>query len=313
LLLRAARITRAKPAYLRGVPSARKDIDASGMQLAPRVPDDAFESIEDTRIASVPVRIYRPRDISAGAASALLYFHGGGHTIGSLASHHGVCRATSAGARCTVIAVDYRLAPEHPFPAAADDATAVFRAAVAQADALRIDRARIGVCGDSAGGNLAAVVALDTIDDDAPPRLQVLVYPVVDQTMSSPSIESLAHGFMLEKETIAWYRAHYMGAGADDAQGVHDARLRNPRASPLFAPDEKLARTPPAIIVTAGFDPLRDEGNAYAAKLARVGVRVEHIECAGMFHGFWNTTGAIHAARQAFDDVTARIARSLRS
>jgi acetyl esterase len=285
-----------EPSYKMTVAAARAELELSGNQLGPVTRD---VTSEDRKIGGLRMRVYRPR--AGDAKGALVFFHGGGHTIGSLDSHDSACRRVASQTPCVVVSVDYRLAPEHPFPAAADDATAGFRAVALEAAALGIDRDRIAVGGDSAGGNLAAVVALDTRGDEVKPCFQLLVYPVVDLTMSSPSIDVFATGFLLEKETIVWFRRHYLG----------DQDRKNPRASPWFA--ESLAGLPPALVVTAGFDPLRDEGDAYAKRLAEAGVAVEHRSYPGLFHGFWNTTGVIREARRAFDASVASLSRALRA
>ncbi|MBS2017740.1 MAG: alpha/beta hydrolase [Deltaproteobacteria bacterium] len=298
LAILAAQRVGKKPAYQAGVAADRRDMDISGRQLGPEPARLAW--IENRMLAGLPVRIYRPHGITK-PAPALMYLHGGGFTSGSLESHDLVCQATAASTPCTVIAVDYRLAPEHRFPAAADDATKAFRTMVADAEVLAIDAKRIAVGGDSAGGNLSAVVALDTRNDAVRPCFQLLVYPAVDMTMSFPSMDIFDHGFFLEKESIRWYRNNYLGPDATDGL------KRDPRASPWFASD--LSGLPSALVITAGFDPLRDEGDAYAKRLAEAGVEVEHKSYASLFHGFWNTTGIIRAAGTAFDDAI----RSLRA
>ncbi len=252
-------------------------------------------------LGGLPVRIYKPHGLPT-RGPALMFLHGGGFVAGSLESHDLVCQAIAARTPCTVVSVDYRLAPEHPFPAAADDATTAFRAMVKDASALDIDPNRIAVGGDSAGGNLSAVVSLDTRYDDVKPCFQLLVYPVVDMTMSFPSIEIFAHGFFLEVESIRWYRDQYLGADTGDP------KRRDPRASPWFAKD--LAGLPAAMVVTAGFDPLRDEGDAYAKRLAAFGVATEHRSHASLFHGFLNTTGVIHAAEDALAGMIVSLKRT---
>lgn len=298
LALLAAKRAGKKPGYELGLEADRRDMDISGRQLGPRPASLAW--IENRMLGGLPVRIYRPHGIPK-PAPALMYLHGGGFTSGSLESHDLVCQATAAETPCTVVSVDYRLGPEHPFPAAIDDATKIFRTMVTDAATLGIDPNRIAVGGDSAGGNLSAVVALDTRNDAVKPCFQMLIYPAVDMTMSFPSIDIFDRGFFLEKESIRWYRGNYIGHDATDAE------KRDPRASPWFAKD--LSGLPKALVVTAGFDPLRDEGDAYAKRLAASGVEVEHKSYASLFHGFWNTTGIIHAARGAFDDAI----RSLRT
>lgn len=271
-----------------GPERARVQTDVSAAQVthAPA----RVASVEERKLAGRPVRIYRPEG-ERRPGPALLYIHGGGFVVGGIDSHDTPCRELAARARCTVVSVDYRLAPEHLFPAAADDCLATFRAMVAEADALGLDRRRLAIGGDSAGGNLSAVLALDTRNDEVRPCFQLLIYPAVDMTMSSPSIDELGQGFFLEKQTIAWYRDRYLG----------DNDQKHPRASPLFVED--LSGLPPALVVTAGFDPLWDEGQAYAERLREAGVEVAHHHHAGMFHGFWNCTNVIREAERAFDEA----------
>jgi acetyl esterase len=295
LVLRAAKLAGKRPSWRMSVEEARADIDVAGGLLGPR---PRGVRAEDRTIAGMRMRVYRPR--GSHGRGALVFFHGGGHAIGSLDSHDAPCRQLAAQTPCAVVSVDYRLAPEHRFPAAADDATAAFRAIVREAGALDLDARRLAVGGDSAGGNLAAVVSLDTRADAVRPCLQLLVYPLVDETMSFPSIETFAEGFFLEKATIAWFRGHYLGGAGD---------MSDPRASPWLA--KSLAGLPPAFVATAGFDPLRDEGDAYAARLAAEGVPVEHRSYPGLFHGFFNATGVVRAARAAFDDAVAALRAAL--
>ncbi|HEY8375466.1 MAG TPA: alpha/beta hydrolase [Nannocystis sp.] len=284
------------------VAQARAQMDVQATMMSPEtgpmehVFDDMFEGPGGGRIA---VRIYRPRGLPR-PAPALVYFHGGGFVLGGLDSHDAVCRVLAAEAGCVAIAVDYRLAPEHPFPAAADDALSAFHQAVARAEALGIDRRRIAVGGDSAGGNLSAVVALDTRDEPVRPALQLLIYPATDLTMSFASVERLGRGFLLEKAQMAWFVRHYTPNEAD---------RRHPRASPWFAPD--VAGAPPAAVFTAGFDPLRDEGEAYARKLEAAGVPVTYRCHGGMCHGHINVSGGITHARPLLSEMAAALRRGL--
>ncbi|HHH11539.1 MAG TPA: alpha/beta hydrolase, partial [Sorangium sp.] len=242
LLLRLSRLTGKPHSHQLSVARARRLMDVSAAQMvAQRSP---LASIEERHIGGCTVRIYRPL-AAPQHGPALLYFHGGGYLLGSLDSHDAPCRELAARCPCTVLSVDYRLAPEHPYPAAVDDALMVFRAVVAQAPALGIDARRIAVGGDSAGGNLAAVLSQDTIADTVRPCFQLLIYPAVDMTMSSDSMVTMGAGFYLERDTITWFCDHYLN-GADP---------RQVRASPLFASD--MAGLPPALVITAGFDPLR--------------------------------------------------------
>jgi acetyl esterase len=249
--------------------------------------------------SSLPVRFYTPEAL--GAPSPLVvYFHGGGWVTGSIATHDEFCRRLAAGARCRVASVDYRLAPEHRFPAALDDALAAFRWIAGHAAYLGADPARLAVAGDSAGGNLAAVVALRTRGETPAPSLQILIYPAVDMTSSRPSHATFAAGYILTRRMIDWYRSHYL----------EGAPLRDPDASPLFAPD--LSGAPPALVYTAGFDPLRDEAQEYADRLRDAGVRVAYREHEGLVHGY-TLMPALDAPRRAVEDIVTDTARALRA
>lgn len=231
----------------------------------------------------IPVRLYRPD--GDGPVPVLVWYHGGGWVIGSVAASDATARKLCARAGVAVVSVEYRLAPEHPFPAASDDAWAALRWVVDTADELGVDPARIAVGGDSAGGNLAALVALRARDEGSPAiRHQLLVYPATDLTMSQPSIDENAEGYFLSKAAMLWFADHYLGP--DRTHGDP----RDPAVSPLHAED--LAGVAPAQVLTAEFDPLRDEGAAYAARLADAGVEVEHVPGPGLVHGFFGM-GAI--------------------
>jgi acetyl esterase len=219
----------------------------------------------------------------------LLYFHGGGFVVGDLETHDNVCRFLARQAGVRVLAVDYRLAPEHRFPAAIEDALAAFRFAVEHAAELGIDPARVAVGGDSAGGNLAAGVArLASGGEDSAPALQLLFYPWLDLARKRDSYRLFGDGFYLTEADLDWYKHHYV---ADERDAL------DPRCSPLIAED--LAGVAPAYIATAGFDPLRDEGEEYAARLRAAGVRVALRRHAGLIHGFVNTVQIGHVAREA--------------
>lgn len=238
----------------------------------------------------MPVRLYRPLSSRAeDRVPALVYFHGGGWTIGDCDTHDVVCREFANLARCAVVSVDYRLAPEHKFPAAVDDAVAATRWVAGTAERLGLDGRRLAVGGDSAGGNLAAVVALRLRAEGGPLlAMQVLIYPATDMAADTPSHTSFADGYLLTRESVLWFRSNYL-RGHDD--------VADWRASPLKAPD--LSRLPPAYVVTAGFDPLRDEGRAYAERLQAAGVKVTYECFEGMIHGFITMGGVIAAARHA--------------
>ena len=225
----------------------------------------------------IPLRVYRGNGLGKGGKHpALIYFHGGGWVIGDLDSHDQACRALANATPCMVVSVDYRLAPEHKFPAAAEDAIAATQWIAANAARLGIDSGRLAVGGDSAGGNLAAVVAIDARDRGGPRLgLQFLVYPATDMRMDWPSAERHAQQLPLTRAAMDWFIAHYMRNDADKADW---------RASPLRAPS--LKGLPPALIVTAAFDPLCDEGEAYAKALRAAGVTVAYEPFAGQIHGF---------------------------
>lgn len=238
-----------------------------------------------------PARLYRPQ--GQGPWPTTVFFHGGGFVIGDLDTHDQVCRRICRDAETVVLSVDYRLAPEHPFPAGVEDAVAATRWAADHLAELG-DGATLAVGGDSAGGNLSAVVA-QTMPDRV--DAQLLVYPAVDVLEEYPSRAQNAEGYFLEMEMLEWFLTHYV----TDAEGIdpHD-----PRLSPLRA--ESLAGQPPTVLVTAEFDPLRDEGEAYADALAAAGVGVDRARYDGLVHGFIDMGLMSPAAAEALSDVVAR-------
>jgi acetyl esterase len=246
------------------------------------------------------IRLYRPAATVARLLPTILYFHGGGWTIGSLEAYDRSCRFFCAGTGCALVAVAYRLAPEHKFPAAIDDALGAYRWLVKEAVALGIDPARIVLAGDSAGGNIAAVAALLLRNEARPPCLQWLIYPAIDLAMSSPSHTSCGEGFLLTHSAMKWFRNHYL----NDLREIED-----PRASPARTGD--LSGVAPALIYTAGFDPLRDEGQAYAERLSAAGVKTIHREFDSLIHGFIGMRGALQAAARAMDDMVAGLRHEL--
>jgi acetyl esterase/lipase len=225
----------------------------------------------------IPLRLYRGNGAEKGRPQpAIVFFHGGGWVIGDLDSHDQPCRALANALPAIVVAVDYRLAPEHRFPAAVDDAVAATRWVSQHAARLGIDPARLAVAGDSAGGNLAAAVCLDARDHGGPPiAAQVLIYPVTDMHFAHPSHQAHAAQLPLTRAALQWFIDHYLRGPADKDDW---------RASPLRAGD--LQRLPPALVMTAGLDPLCDEGEAYAAALKGAGVQAEHERFKGQIHGF---------------------------
>ncbi len=283
------------------VPEARRLYCERMELLAP--PAIAMEEVVDRLIdgpvRQIPVRLYVPTGVARGEG-LLVYYHGGGWVIGDLETHDRVCRRLAAEAHCRVLAVDYRLAPEHRFPAAVEDAVAAFRWAVSAADGLGVDRRRIAVGGDSAGGNLAAVVAQRARGEEARPCFQLLIYPVTDLRLNTRSHELFADGFMLTRALMEWFREHYLGDTGD---------VNDPAVSPLLCED--LAGLPPALVATAGFDPLRDEGRAYAAKLREARVAAKHRCYGDLIHGFFSMSGAIPAASLAARDIARELRRAL--
>ena len=232
-------------------------------------------------------RLYGPP--RAERAGLLVYFHGGGHVIGDLTTSESVCRFLCRHAGVNVLAVDYRLAPEHPFPAAADDATAALRWAAREAESLGADPKRVAVGGDSAGANIATVATLDTATGEGPvPDFQLLIYPVCDYLVKRPSYSTFDEGFMLSRAEMDWFRDHYL---------PEEAMRADPRASPLLAGD--LSGLPPAYVAIAGFDPLRDEGEEYAQAMAAAGVPVALRRHDGLVHSYANWTGLGRSSHEA--------------
>jgi acetyl esterase len=256
----------------------------------------------DGPLGSIPLRLYRPAGVAATAAlPALVYFHGGGWVIGDLDTHDVLCRQLTAEAGISVISVDYRLAPEHKFPAAVDDAWAATRWVAVHAAELAVDAGRIAVGGDSAGGNLAAVVALLARDHGGPAlRLQALLYPVTDVNVDTPSYQAFADGFLLTRQSMQWFLGHYLSSEADGTDW---------RVSPLRA--ASLSGVAPALVVTAGFDPLRDEGEAYAARLRAAGVAVDAVCFGGMVHGFLPMGKLIDTGNRAVSLVAGSLRHAL--
>ena len=234
-------------------------------------------------------RLYVPLKPMAAPPPLLVFFHGGGWVIGDLETHDGPCRFVAANAGASVLAVDYRLAPEHPFPAAAEDALAAYLWASENAVQIGCDPARIGVIGDSAGANLAAVTCLLARDEGAPvPAMQLLIYPVTECGEEMPSRRTFGDGFLLTRPDMDFFERNYLPAGTDRS---------DPRVSVLQAGD--LSGLPPAYVAVAGFDPLRDEGVAYAERLREAGVPVSLRVHPGLVHTFANLTAICPSARQA--------------
>jgi len=247
----------------------------------------------------VPVRVYTPLGENAAVLPGLIFYHGGGFVIGDLDSHDDLSRCLANGSGCRVVSIDYRLAPEHPFPAAVEDCFAATKYVAAHASEFGIDPKRLAVSGDSAGGNLAAVVCqLAKIEGGPHIVFQLLIYPVTQlgAAAETASMRENAKGYFLEKESMDWFTRLY----APDVSFRSD-----PRLSPLLCAD--LAGLPPAYVVTAGFDPLRDEGKAYADKLDAAGVAVTYVNYPGMVHGFFSMRGLIPKAREAVSAAAAAV------
>ncbi|MFC0629215.1 alpha/beta hydrolase [Kribbella deserti] len=304
LLLRLEGLLPGKSKDKTSVATARANLLTSAKLVSgprrelPRVTDLTVRGAD----GQLGARLYVPRSAPMSNGGLLVFFHGGGWVAGDLDSHDAFCRDAAEEAGVRVLSVDYRLAPEAEAPVAAEDAIAAFGWAVEHAEDLGANPSYVGVGGDSAGGNLAAVVAQQCVRRGLPaPALQVLIYPALDLVGRRPSRDLFAEGFFLTDEDINWYRDHY----------TPDPAIRaDPMVSPLLAED--LSGLCPAYVVTAGFDPLRDEGNEYAEKLKAAGVEVEHHCEASMVHGFANIlvlTGETHQARRR---ITTAIRTTLR-
>jgi acetyl esterase len=284
---------------LEGDPEAVRAMIAA----APRPAGEPVAEVEDRTIPAngtdLPVRIYRP-DNSREPKPVLVWFHGGGWVIGTLDGADIGCRLMTNASGCVVVSVDYRLAPENKFPTPVEDCFAATKWVAENAEELNIDASRIAVGGDSAGGNLATVVALLARDAGGPDiHFQALVYPVTNFDFGTISYTENADGYLLTKESMVWFWGHYL-QGEGDGESF--------RASPLRA--DSLAGLPPALVITAEFDPLRDEGEAYAAALLAAGVEVQHKRYAGQIHGFFANPG-IDEGADAARDVGKAIAAAL--
>jgi len=266
------------------------------MTVGARAPEHVVPvgAVEDREVpgaaGNLRARVYRPE--GEGPFPLVAFFHGGGWVIGDLETHDNMARNVCRGARAVVVSADYRLAPEHPFPAAADDAVAVARHLAAHPGEFGGD-GRLAVAGDSAGGNVAAVAAQALTRDGTPLAGQFLIYPAVDARGGYPSRAQNAKGYLLEQDTIDWFLGHYAGPSRDNS---------DPRLSPMCG---DLAGLPPAVIVTAEFDPLRDEGEAYGKALEAAGVRADVRRYPGMIHAFFDMGAFSPAAAAAVAESCA--------
>jgi acetyl esterase len=304
-------------------PQARKVIDATLAQGLPPVeectpelareilrqrtaalgPVEDVAGVEEHRVpvegGAITVRIYRPG--TPGPHGALVFYHGGGWVIGDLDTHDGICRAMTNASGSVVASVDYRLAPEFRYPVPAEDAFRAARWVADHAPDLGVDPRRLAVGGDSAGGNLATVVSLMARDRGGPAlAFQLLVYPVTQPGLETASYRENAAGYLLTREGMRWFWNHYLAREADGTE---------PYASPLLARD--LRGLPPALVLTAEYDPLRDDGEAYARRLAEAGVPVTLSRYPGMIHGFFRMTTILDQARAALDEVAGALRKAL--
>jgi acetyl esterase len=283
------------PGYFPPLPELRQQLRT--MVSLMDEPAPPLARVEDIRIpgptGSLPARVYDAGGERRATRAAVLYLHGGGWVQGDLETHHGLCARLALGSGALVIALDYRLAPEHPFPAAVDDCLDAYRWLNAHGREVGADGTRVAVAGDSAGGNLAAVVSQQAaLAGDALPACQVLIYPAVDFALDTPSHVDLADAHIIPRDRIEWYATQYLRPGAD--------RL-DPRASPLRAAD--LSGQPPTLVITAGFDPLRDEGHAYAERLRAAKVEATDHEYPGQIHAFVSLTKAIPQGLAATHEI----------
>jgi acetyl esterase len=282
-------------------PAARKQM----LDLAPPVdPLLMANRVVDQKIngpgGKLPFRLYYPK--GNPPFPAVVYFHGGGWVIGNLDTHHGLCHALSKSSGCLVVAVDYRLAPEFRYPAAIEDAYAATCWVADNAETIQADTHRIAVLGDSAGGTQATVVAMMARDRGRPHiSLQVLVYPITDYNFDTPSYIKNAEGYMLTRDLMMWFWNQYL---------ENEDFVADPYVSPLRA--ENLNHLPETLILTAEYDPLCDEGEAYARKLQEAGIKVRLTRYDGMIHGFIRMTSRLDKARQALDEIAGTLRRVLK-
>jgi acetyl esterase len=292
-----------RPAYDALSPAAAR---RQMLDLSPPV-DPALSTtrVEDLEIPGpvedIPIRLYCPD--GAAPFPTVVYFHGGGWVIGDLDTHHAICHALAKTSGCLVVAVHYRLAPEHPCPAAIEDAYAATCWVADNADKLQADTGRLAVMGDSAGGTLATAVSMLARDKNGPSiRFQVLVYPVLDYNFETPSYRRNAEGYMITRKVMIWFWRHYL---------KDEKMAALPTVSPLRA--KELRGLPPTLVLTAEFDPLCDEGEAYAQKLAAASVPVTLSCYEGMIHGFFRMTSRLDKAKEALTEVAAAIRMALLS
>ncbi len=303
-ILQLARQT-ANPEYWEMTPQAARALHNQKAAILDAKPEPVYRA-EDRAVpgasGDIPVRVFTPR-ASEEPLAVLVWLHGGGHVIGSLDSYDSLCRQLALRADCMVVSVGYRLAPEHKFPAAVEDSFAALKWVGEQAGSLGADARRMAIGGDSAGGNLAAVAAILAREGGGPPlAFQLLVYPPTAPFPDSASQHALSDGYLLTRKHILWFQGHYLRSDDD---------RRDFRYAPLLCPN--LSGLPPALVIVAEYDPLRDEGIAYAKRLREAGNQVELMDYPGMVHPFFSMSGAVDVARQAIADAAAALRRAFRA
>jgi acetyl esterase len=292
-----------RPPFEKLTPDEARQAYSASRKLLQPPPEDVAESLDTTvpgPLGPIGVRLYRPIGTAASdVLPALVWYHGGGWLLGDLDSHDVACRRFANAAHCRVIAVDYRMAPEHVFPAAVDDCLSATKFVFDNAASLGVDASKIAVGGDSAGGNLAAVMALMSRDGTLPPiAFQLLIYPATDMTMTTVSSTTIGPGVPLTSATMKWFIDYYAKGHETDWQ-----------ASPIRA--ASLAGTAPALVLTCAHDPLRDEGIDYARRLEREDVRVVHLHYSDQIHGFMSMSRLIRAADRAIDMMALVLKQTL--
>ncbi|MCF8565044.1 alpha/beta hydrolase [Alicyclobacillus tolerans] len=277
---------------------ARQSLDMSPLAGEPEEVGKVENTAVPGPLGDIPVRIYTPK--GEGPFPALVYYHGGGWVIGDLDAVDVPCRMLTNRANCVVVSVDYRMAPENKFPAAAEDCYAATKWVAENAASIQVDPERVAIGGDSAGGNLTAVVALMARDRGGPSLVyQMLIYPVTNRDYETVSYRDNGDGYFLTKDSMVWFWNHYLREEQDAV---------NPYASPLLADD--LSGLPPALVLTAEYDPLRDEGEAYAQRLEAAGIEVEATRYNGMIHGFFWMPGALDQGRRAIERAASALTRA---
>jgi acetyl esterase len=293
------------PGYFPPLPELRQQLRT--MVYLMDEPAPSLARVEDITIpgpaGAIPGRVYDAAGVSVPARAVVAYFHGGGWVQGDLETHHGLCARLALRSGTIVVAIEYRLAPEHKFPAAVEDSFVAYRWLRSHAAEVGGDPGRVAVAGDSAGGNLSAVVSQLSAREGVPvPTCQVLIYPALDFALDTPSHRELTDGHIIPRDRIVWYMEQYLPAGAD---------LNDSHASPLREPD--LHGQPPALIITAGLDPLRDEGAAYAERLRAAGVDVVYHEYRGQIHAFLSLTKTIPQGMDCTWEIGAYLQERLRA